>query len=191
MYRVLTMVSTDEGNGIKFPPMTTMSVDVSPGTPKDPTVSNNVITPDSGKWSLRKQAPAQADIEEITAPDLPTENKHAVRLEVSQTDPAKFWAVQILKPVPQAIPAKRDLFVRFWGRSPTNTPVWVVFEQGEPPHRPELQKKISLTPRWKQYEIPFRTTQDHTNPHADFCIKAGIEAGTTEVAGIYVDEVSE
>ena len=164
-----------------------------PAPPSDtvPAGANAVIAPDQGTWSLRKQSPAEATIEEIIAPELPTPNKHAVRLDVAQVDTEKFWAVQMLKPVPQAIYARRDMTVAFWGRSPTNTSVWVVFEQGKPPHTPELQKKIMLSPQWKQYQVPFRTTRNHTDPHANFCVKAGVEPGVTEVAGIYVGEVSK
>ncbi|MBC8142029.1 MAG: hypothetical protein H7Y38_11380 [Armatimonadetes bacterium] len=190
MYRVFMTSAEDEGKDIRPASKIVVTAQTAPQTPFQ-TAAKTVIDPDSGKWSLRSQSPAEATIEEVLAPDLPGDNKHAVRLDVSQVDPEKFWAVQILKPVPQPISAKRDLFVRFWGRSPTKTSVWVVFEEGEAPRAPELQKKILLSPEWRQYEIPFRTVRDHTDIPANFCIKAGIEPGVTEVAGIYVDEVTE
>jgi hypothetical protein len=93
----------------------------------------------------------------------------------------------MIKEVPQDVLAGKNMVVHFWGRSLQNTPVWLIFEEGKSPHTPELQQKVTLTPEWKQYELPFRTSRDHINPHANFCIKAGIQAGEIEVAGIYVD----
>jgi hypothetical protein len=149
--------------------------------------SNSVINPESTKWNLVTQPPAQAAMENTIVNELPGSNKHAVHLTVSQVDPAKFWCAQMIKEVPQDVLAGKNMVVHFWGRSLQNTPVWLIFEEGKSPHTPELQQKVTLTPEWKQYELPFRTSRDHINPHANFCIKAGIQAGEIEVAGIYVD----
>lgn len=151
------------------------------------TATESVIHPDNGKWSLRQQAPAQATMTEIVSQEIPGSNKHAVHLVVSAVDPKKFWAAQILKGVPQDIRANQKMVVRFWGRSALGTPIWVFFEAGKPPRTPELQKQITLSPTWTQYSIPFHTKSDHVDPHADFCIKAGIKPGVVEVAGIHVD----
>ncbi len=151
--------------------------------------STSVIAPDDARWALRTQAPAEAAITDTVADDLPANNKHAVHVQVTTVDPKKFWAAQIIKQVPQEVHASRSMTVHFWGRSAQHTPVWVIFEEGKPPHTPELQQKVTFSPEWKQYEIPFRTTREHVKPHANFCIKAGIQPGEIEVAGIYVDEL--
>lgn len=148
---------------------------------------NSVIDPESTKWNLVTQPPAQAKMEDTIVNELPGSNKHAVHLTVTQVDPAKFWCAQMIKEVPQDVKSGKEMAVHFWGRSVQNTPVWVIFEEGKSPHTPELQQKVMLTPEWKQYELPFRTTRDHISPHANFCIKAGIQAGEIEVSGIYVD----
>ncbi|MBC8137614.1 MAG: hypothetical protein H8F28_17160 [Fibrella sp.] len=147
----------------------------------------SVIDPESTKWNLVTQPPAQATMENTIVAELPGTNKHAVHLRVSQVDPAKFWSAQMIKEVPQDVKSGKEMVVHFWGRSVQNTPIWMIFEEGKSPHTPELQQKVILTPEWKQYELPFRTTRDHIAPHANFCIKAGIQAGEIEVAGIYVD----
>lgn len=148
-----------------------------------------VINPADKKWVFRTQPPAEATIKEIIAPELPAENKHAVLVTVTAVDPQKFWAAQMVKQVPQEVRANRKMSVHFWARSLQSTPVWVIFEEGKSPHTPELQSKVTFTPQWKQYELPFRTTQNHIEPHANFCIKVGIQTGEIEVAGIYVDEL--
>ncbi|MBC7809074.1 MAG: hypothetical protein H7145_23305 [Akkermansiaceae bacterium] len=147
----------------------------------------SVINPESTKWNLVTQPPAQAAMEDTIVEELPGTNKHAVHLTVSQVDPAKFWSAQMIKEVPQDVMSGKEMVVHFWGRSLQSTPVWLIFEEGKSPHTPELQQKVTLTPEWKQYELPFRTTRDHIAPHANFCIKAGIQPGEIEVAGIYVD----
>lgn len=149
--------------------------------------TTSVIDPESTKWKLVTQPPAQAAMEDTIVAELPGTNKHAVHLTVTQVDPAKFWCAQMIKEVPQDVKEGKEMVVHFWGRSVQNTPVWLIFEEGKSPHTPELQQKVTLTSEWKQYELPFRTTRDHISPHANFCIKAGIQTGEIEVAGIYVD----
>ncbi len=156
------------------------------GTPRAPS-AGAVIHPLGEKWVLRQQAPARATIEESVANDLPTANKHDVHLIVTAVDPRKFWAAQMVKVVPQPLKARRQMVVRFWGRSAQSTPVWVIFEEGRSPHTPDLQKLVTLTPEWREYSLPFRTSRDHVDPHANFCIKAGIKPGEIEVADIRVD----
>ncbi|MBC7804747.1 MAG: hypothetical protein H7145_01225 [Akkermansiaceae bacterium] len=147
-----------------------------------------VILPEDSRWSLRVQPPAQAAILETVNNAVPDENKHGIHLIVTAVDRKKFWAAQMIKRVPREVFADRQMAVRFWGRSVQQTPVWVVFEEGRSPHTPELQVKVTLTPEWRQYDLPFRTTRDHVSPHANFCIKAGIQPGEIEVSGIYVEE---
>lgn len=149
---------------------------------------DSVIEPGAGKWSLRQQPPAQATIEETIANDLPSKNKHMVRLRVTAVDPDKYWAAQMLKEVPQEVQAGKNMLIRFWGRSRQSTPIWVMFEAGASPHAPEIQKQVRLSPEWKEYTMPFSTKQSHREPHANFCIKAGIQIGEIEVAGIRVEE---
>lgn len=149
--------------------------------------TTSVIDPESTKWKLVTQPPTQAAMEDTIVAELPATNKHAVHLTVTQVDPAKFWCAQMIKEVPQDVKAGKEMVVHFWERSVQNTPVWLIFEEGKSPHTPELQQKVTLTSEWKQYELPFRTTRDHIAPHANFCIKAGIQTGEIEVAGIYVD----
>ncbi len=150
--------------------------------------SGSVIDPEKTKWKLVTQSPAEATMEETISAELPGSNKHAVHVVVTKVDPAKFWAAQMIKEVPQNVLGGKEMVVHFWGRSVQKTPVWVIFEDGKVPHTPELQEKVTLSPEWKQYELPFTTTADHTTPPANFCIKAGIQPGEIEVAGIYVDD---
>lgn len=157
------------------------------GSKRTANTSNSLIAPESTKWNLVTQPPAQASMENTMVEELPGSNKHAVHLIVTQVDPAKFWCAQMIKEVPQDVKSGKEMVVHFWGRSVQSTPIWLIFEEGKSPHTPELQQKVVLTPEWKQYELPFRTTRDHIAPHANFCIKAGIQAGEIEVAGIYVD----
>lgn len=194
LYRAYILVSPGPGAVAESSSRSSVAKDsVSPANPSRSNGSKSksveIIQPDDGKWSLRKQAPAEATIKETVVEDLPIDNKHAVHLVVTAIDPAKFWAAQLVKDVPQDVRANRNMVVHFWGRSKQSTPIWLIFEEGKPPHTPELQQKVTLSPEWKQYELPFRTTRDHINPHGSFCIKAGIQAGEIEVAGIYVDEI--
>ena len=152
------------------------------------TAGDSVINPDDMPWKMIAQPPAEAVMTNIVAADLPDANKHAVRLVVTKVVPEKFWCAQLLKEVPQTIPANKAMVVHFWGRSRQKTPIWVVMEGGESPHTPELQENITLSEKWKQYELPFTTTEDHTKSHANFCIKAGTQRGEIEVADIFVDE---
>ena len=149
--------------------------------------TTSVIDPNATKWGLSVQLPAKATMEETVVAELPGDNKHAVHLIVEKVDPVKFWCAQMIKEVPQDVLSGKNMVVHFWGRSVQNTPVWVIFEEGKSPHTPDLQEKVPLSPEWKQYELPFRTSRDHVAPRANFCIKAGIQAGEIEVAGIYVD----
>lgn len=165
----------------------TSTKSASGNTTRRSNASNSVINPESTKWNLVTQPPAQAVMENTIVAELPATNKHAVHLTVTQVDPAKFWSAQMIKEVPQDVKAGKNMVVHFWGRSLQSTPVWLIFEEGKSPHTPELQQKVTLTPQWKQYELPFKTTRDHIAPHANFCIKAGIQPGEIEVAGIYVD----
>jgi hypothetical protein len=154
--------------------------------PVDFSKAKLVIDPTAQPWTLATQPPAQATKNEFNADDLPGDIKHAVRLSVTQVDPAKFWCAQLIKVVPQPIGPGRNLAVRFWARSKTSTPVHVVFETGDVPHEPELDKVIAFTPEWKEYTLRFKTRLDHTDVNANFCLKAGIKPGEVEISEVRV-----
>ncbi|MBC8143850.1 MAG: hypothetical protein H7Y38_20655, partial [Armatimonadetes bacterium] len=126
-------------------------------TPRKNNINSTVIDPNATKWKLVTQAPAVAAMTDILVSELPGDNKHAVRLIVDEVDPAKFWCAQMIKEVPQDVLSGKNMVVHFWGRSPKNTSVWFIFEEGKSPHAPELQQKVTFTPEWKQYKLPFRT----------------------------------
>ena len=151
-----------------------------------PLSGESVIDPDKQGWTLMTQKPAVALMRLTTDPRLPPNQSHMLHLEVSAVDPNKYWSAQLLKQVPQAVPGNHNLLVQFWGRSKKETPFFLVFEEGAPPHTAELQKRITLSPEWRQYQFPFRTTKDHTEIHANFCIKAGIQPGELDIANIHV-----
>lgn len=151
------------------------------------TANGTVIDPHATKWKLITQPPAVAVMDNIVVQQLPVDNKHAVRLVVDEVDSAKPWCAQMVKEVPQDVASGKNMVVHFWGRSAKNTSVLFVFEEGKSPHASELQEKVTLSPEWKSYQLPFRTTKAHVSPRANFCIKAGLETGEIEVAGIYVE----
>lgn len=146
----------------------------------------SVIDPNKQEWTLVTQKPASGTMRLTTDPALPKGQQHALHLEVRTVDPNKYWSAQLLKQVPQAVEGNHNLTVQFWGRSKKATPVFLVFEEGVSPHAAELQKRIKLTPEWRQYEFPFRTTKDHTEVHANFCLKAGIQPGELDIANMHV-----
>ncbi|GAB4454330.1 MAG: hypothetical protein OHK0029_08760 [Armatimonadaceae bacterium] len=147
-----------------------------------------IIDPTEAPWTLATQPPAQATKSEFNDATLPGNIKHAVRLEVTQVDPAKFWCAQLIKKVPQSIKANHNLTVRFWARSAQETSVHVVFEDGQSPHTPELDKIIRFTPDWKEYTLRFRTTRDHDMVPANFCLKAGMMTGEVEISDVRVSD---
>jgi hypothetical protein len=151
-----------------------------------PLTGASLIDPTRQEWTLVTQKPAAASMKLQTSPDLPAGQQHSLRLEVTSVDPNKYWCAQLLKTVPQAVEGNHNLVVQFWGRSAKKTSVYVVFEEGVSPHASELQKQVRFTPEWRQYQYPFRTTKDHTDVHATFCVKAGIEPGEIEIANMHV-----
>lgn len=151
---------------------------------------NSIIVPTDTEWSLVTQPPAQAQKSLFVAEDVPGRpNSHALHLTVSAVDAGKYWSAQLLKSVPGNVKAGRSMQARFWGRSKTNIPVYVVFEEGNSPHAAELSKQITMTPEWKQYQLPFKTTKDHTEVRANFCLKAGIQPGELEVSDVHLDDL--
>jgi hypothetical protein len=151
-----------------------------------PLTGASLIDPTRQGWSLATQKPAAATMKLQVSPELPAGSQHSLHLEVTAVDPNKYWCAQLLKKVPQAVEGNHNLTVQFWGRSVKKTAVYVVFEEGLSPHTAELQKNVRLTPEWRQYQFPFRTTKDHTDTHANFCIKAGLEVGEIEIANMHV-----
>jgi|GEM_PF-4514233 hypothetical protein len=178
-----TNTTVAKANGAKTAPKGT--------TPARGGSESLIIDPTAFPWTLAIQTPAAATKEEFKAPDLPGKIKHAVRLKVTQVDPNKFWCAQLIKRVPQAIKANHSLEVRFWARSTTNTAVHVVFEEGQSPHTPELDKVIRFTPEWKEYTLKFRTKQDHTEVQPNFCLKAGISPGELEISEVRVIDLGQ
>ena len=150
---------------------------------------SSVIDPNAAHWTLATQKPAVATMKMINDADVPSGDPHALHMEVTSVDPVKYWAAQLIKSVPDEVHADRSMTVRFWGRSKTSTPVYIVFEEGQPPHAAELSKVVKLTPDWKEYSLPFRTTKDHVDIHANFCIKAGIAAGEFDISQMRVNDL--
>jgi hypothetical protein len=146
----------------------------------------SLIDPNKQEWTLVTQKPAAATMKLQTSLDLPAGLQHSLHLEVTAVDPNKYWCAQLLKTVPQPVEGNHNLTVQFWGRSSKKTAVYIVFEEGVSPHTAELQKQVRFTPEWRQYEFPFRTTKDHTDIHATFCVKAGIQAGEIDIANMHV-----
>lgn len=151
-----------------------------------PLGGSSLIDPNKQEWTLVTQKPAAASMKLQTSSDLPAGLQHSLHLEVTAVDPNKYWCAQLLKTVPQAVEGNHNLTVQFWGRSSKKTAVYIVFEEGVSPHTAELQKQVRFTPEWRQYEFPFRTTKDHTDVHATFCVKAGIEPGEIDIANMHV-----
>lgn len=151
---------------------------------------SSIIVPTDRQWSLVTQPPAEAQKSLFVTDDVPSNpGMHALHLTVTAVDSGKYWSAQLVKSVPASVPAGRSMVARFWGRSKANTPVYIVFEEGNSPHAAELSKQVSLTPDWKRYELPFRTSKDHTDVHANFCLKAGIQPGELEVADVHLDDL--
>lgn len=146
-----------------------------------------LIVPDAEKWTLSSQKPAAAEMTMFLDNSLPSD-PHALHLMVKSVDPVKYWAAQLIKRVPNAVEAKHSMTVRFWGRSKTRTPAYIVFEDGASPHASELSQVVHFTPDWKLYECPFVTTKDHTDIHANFCVKAGISPGEIDLSNMQVND---
>lgn len=150
---------------------------------------NPLIAPDAEKWTLSIQKPAAAQMTMYKDPSLPGEGgAPALHLVVKSVDPVKYWSAQLIKRVPNAVEANHAMIVRFWGRSKTQTPAYIVFESGESPHFAELSQVVRFTPEWKLYECPFVTTKDHTDIHANFCVKAGIAVGEIDLSNMEVND---
>ncbi|WP_395142825.1 hypothetical protein [Armatimonas sp.] len=153
-----------------------------------PLTGASLIDPTRQGWNLIVQKPALGTMKLQISPDLPVGQQHSLHLEVTAIDPNKYWCAQLLKTVPQAVEGNHNLTVQFWGRSAKKTAVYIVFEEGVSPHTAEFQKQVRFTPEWRQYQFPFRTTKDHTDVHATFCVKAGIEPGEIEIANMHVTD---
>ena len=148
---------------------------------------DRLIVPEAEKWTLSVQKPADAQMSMFQDKSLPAD-PHALHLVVKSVDPVKYWSAQLIKRVPNAVEANHTMTVRFWGRSKTRTPAYIVFEAGESPHFAELSQVVRFTPEWKLYECPFVTTRDHTDIHANFCVKAGIAVGEIDLSNMEVND---
>lgn len=148
---------------------------------------DRLIIPDAEKWTLSIQKPATAEMSLFVDTSLAGDS-HALHLVVKSVDPVKYWAAQLIKRVPNAVEANHSMIVRFWGRSKTSTPAYIVFEAGESPHASELSQVVHFTPDWKLYECPFITNKDHTDIHANFCVKAGISPGEIDLSNMEVND---
>lgn len=151
-----------------------------------PLMGASLIDPTKQEWTLMTQKPAAGTMKLQISSDLPAGQQHSLHLDVTAVDPNKYWCAQLLKTVPQAVEGNHNLTVQFWGRSVKKTAVYIVFEDGISPHTAEFQKQVRFTPEWRQYQFPFRTTKDHIETHATFCVKAGIEPGEIEIANMHV-----
>ena len=150
-----------------------------------------MIVPTAERWTLSIQKPADAQMTMFTDQTLAAKDNHALHLVVKSVDPVKYWAAQLIKRVPNAVPAHHSMVVRFWGRSKTSTPAYIVFEEGQSPHASELSQVVRFTPDWKLYECPFVTSKDHTDIHANFCVKAGISPGEIDLSTMEVNDLGE
>ncbi|MBC8104306.1 MAG: hypothetical protein H7Z41_17155 [Cytophagales bacterium] len=144
--------------------------------------AGSLISPTAEKWSLATQPPADADMTLFVADDLPGNDKHALHLNIRAVDANKFWAAQLIKRVPIAVKSGHSVNVHFYGRSKTGNSTYVVFEEGNIPHTPELSQQVQFTPQWKEYNFPFVTKKDHSEVHANFCLKASITPGELDIA---------
>jgi hypothetical protein len=148
---------------------------------------NPLIAPDAEKWTLSVQKPADAKMTMFLDNSLPGD-PHALHLVIKSVDPVKYWSAQLIKRVPNAVEANHSMVVRFWGRSKSRTPAYIVFEEGPSPHAAELSQVVHFTPEWKLYEYSFVTTKDHTDIHANFCVKAGISTGEIDLSKMEVND---
>ena len=135
-----------------------------------------------GGWHLAAPQPGDAALQEAAGPDGAVET-----LTVAKPS-TPFYAVQIVRGIPAAVPADHRLELRFEARSATRSPVRVTVEQNGPPYTPVLELSPTLTPQWRPFDL-VGVAPGYGPNGLSAHFQAGQQAGTVELRRIRLADI--
>lgn len=151
-----------------------------------------LLPPDLADWNVVGMAESTRRKEIVTDESAPFPEKKFVRCTVLRVRPGEHWSQQVMytRAHPTPVPPGRNCTVRFWGRSRKSSTMFVAIQQGVEPFQKDLDKRLTLTPEWRLYEMPFRTTHDYRKDGLQFVFQVGISPGEFDLAEpqVYVAE---
>lgn len=134
-----------------------------------------------GGWHLAVPHPGDAALQETAAPGGTIET-------LTVTTPSEpYYLIQLIRGIPDAVPAGHRLELRFEARSATNNPLRVTVEQNGLPYASVLTLSPKLTPQWQSFDLTGVSPGYGPNGlSAHF--QVGQQAGSVEVRRILVQD---
>ncbi|MBV9851593.1 MAG: endo-1,4-beta-xylanase [Armatimonadetes bacterium] len=139
-------------------------------------------------WYLQKPAEGDATLATVPAEGAPGGHRTALRITVVKpSDP--FYQILLGQTVAPAVPENTRLRLRFWGRSPTRSPVRAVVEENSAPYNSVTEQTPILTPDWKEYTITGTVSPAYGPNGLGVKFQVGQQAGVVELAGITLEDL--
>jgi hypothetical protein len=153
-----------------------------------PPVRSNLVDARVDGMVLQSLETAKGASTIVSDPTTPNAEKRYLHAVIKQIDPAQFWDVQILRDAQVDVPAGQDLVLQLVARSATKNPVEVGFIRAGADYHADLSQKLTLTPNWKTYTVPFKASRTYLHATAgegaSVCLHCGQRIGTIDVAAL-------
>lgn len=130
--------------------------------------------------------PRRGDAEMTTVPAAGLPGGGSALHIVVQTPASPDYTLQLSQPIPHALADGATLRLRFWGRSPTRSPIRAVVEKATSNYDKALAQSLALTPTWKEYAFTF-TTHAYGPNAANAHFVVGQQVGTVELARVTLE----
>ncbi len=139
----------------------------------------DLLAPDG--WHLAAPHSGDAALQETAAPD------GAIETLTVSVPSQPFYLVQLVRVIPNAVPAGHRIKMHFEARSAARNPMRVTVEQSGPPYATVLSLSPTLTPQWQAFNLTGVSPgygPDGLSAH----FQAGQQAGMIEVRRITVTD---
>ncbi|MBC8102215.1 MAG: endo-1,4-beta-xylanase [Cytophagales bacterium] len=139
-------------------------------------------------FSLSQPVKGGATLSALPVEELPDIAKNATGIRVTLTQtPDNYWKIQLGQNLATPVQDGQVLRLHFFARSSQNSRVAAVFEQTALPNSKALNAPFTLSPRWKEYALVFKTPACAANG-SGVRFQLGFAPGVVDLADIRLED---
>ena len=151
---------------------------------------NGDFTQKTTNWLLPNAEKSSAKIVAIT--DFPTNTNvvappNALQIETKPAPGDKPWAIVLRQKLSHPFKRGESMRFRAWMRSAQGAKVLAFVESGAPDYAKSLQKELTLTLRWEQFEVAGEALTDLGADEVTAGFHLGYAPATIEIADVRLD----
>ncbi len=143
-------------------------------------IANGNFVRESEVWNLS----GTADTTYLAAP--PEARGRAYRVRVAPAADAAPWSIALRQTLNTSVKNGQKLVVRLWLRSPQSVPVGLIVESSGPAYDKIVEKTVTASPQWQQFEASGQSTHDYENGKVGLLLQLARGTGDVEIAGVQV-----